>query len=451
MGLFRSTTSTLSTYSKFSSIPKLPFSDIQSFPETLLKSPPRSLADLQYIYTHSHPLYSAFLLVVWNSAWTWLASEITGNLSQVDRVWTFLPVMYTIHFTFQPLIAHYLSLASDNRPPITLKNYEEIVSYILAHTDHRQLLMLATQLFWSARLSFNAYRRGFFHPNSEDYRWEVLRDKVPKFLLKIFNILFIAIAQNVLLLGIALPSYYLLVQSNPTLYSSALSKKDAQALKTNSGPTRADWVLAGACVACVIGEYLSDGIQQAYQSWKHTPDEKRAKTKTWTVLPFGLGPKSLSITWGETDLRRGFVSEGLWSYSRHPAFALEQSFWLLQGLFPLVHLSSSVPSGFRQLRNQIASSDRPGWELIAGSATSVPWWPFAGALGLMSLFIASTLFTEYITSPKYPAYKRAYQRRVGMFWPLDTYLKRIWLSCTDGNFARRKLETELGWSKTKRD
>lgn len=54
----------------------------------------------------------------------------------------------------------------------------------------------------------------------------------------------------------------------------------------------------------------------SYQSWKHTPQGKRSKTKTWTLLPFGLGPKSLSITWDDEDRKRGFVTEGVWGYSR---------------------------------------------------------------------------------------------------------------------------------------
>lgn len=35
---------------------------------------------------------------LFNIAWTFLAGELTGNVSQVDRVWTFLPVLYTAYW-----------------------------------------------------------------------------------------------------------------------------------------------------------------------------------------------------------------------------------------------------------------------------------------------------------------------------------------------------------------
>ena len=47
------------------------------------------------------PLY----FVGFNSLWTWVVSLITGNVSQVDRVWTFLPTIYTAYFAFLPLFS----------------------------------------------------------------------------------------------------------------------------------------------------------------------------------------------------------------------------------------------------------------------------------------------------------------------------------------------------------
>lgn len=47
------------------------------------------------------PIY--FLL--FNIAWTWILAEITGNASQVDRVWTFLPFIYTAWFAALPALA----------------------------------------------------------------------------------------------------------------------------------------------------------------------------------------------------------------------------------------------------------------------------------------------------------------------------------------------------------
>lgn len=39
-----------------------------------------------------------------------------------------------------------------------------------------------------------------------------------------------------------------------------------------------------------------------------------------------------------------------------------------------------------------------------------------------ALFIASTLFSEGVSAGKYPAYED-YQKRVAMFWPLETGLR----------------------------
>lgn len=129
---------------------------------------------------------------------------------------------------------------------------------------------------------------------------------IPKWMVKIFNLTFIggssrdrhpsvrleiergffatAIIQNILLLCIAMPSYYLLVQAHPqTYYFPRLSEKVrppqhstqtssltllallqiAQALMTPPHLSWYDYTLAAAALGCVAGEYISDGIQQA--------------------------------------------------------------------------------------------------------------------------------------------------------------------------------------------
>lgn len=64
-----------------------------------------------------------------------------------------------------------------------------------------------------------------------------------------------------------------------------------------------------------------------------------------------------------------------------------------------------------------------------------------------SAFGSNSLLTEGITAPKYPLYRSAYQRRVGMFLPLESYWKRVYLSVVKGNDWRRAREVELGWHK----
>jgi len=65
------------------------------------------------------------------------------------------------------------------------------------------------------------------------------------------------------------------------------------------------------------------------------------------------------------------------------------------------------------------------------------------ALALSTLFISSTLFTEGISSSKYPAYK-AYQKRVAMFGPSMTLLKALKIKLVDGGKEEKEIE-RLVW------
>lgn len=89
-----------------------------------------------------------------------------------------------------------------------------------------------------------------------------------------------------------------------------------------------------------------------------------------------------------SDLDRGFVTSGLWAYSRHPNFAVEQTIWVT---------------------------------LYAWSAyqTKTPFsWAASGPMALLSIFFFSTIITEEITAGKHPEY-REYQRQIGKFMPLS--------------------------------
>ena len=64
------------------------------------------------------------------------------NYSQVDRLWTFIPIWYSLWFALWP----------------------RLTGAVGGTLDQRQLLVLGLQLLWSARLTTNTYRRGFFNP-----------------------------------------------------------------------------------------------------------------------------------------------------------------------------------------------------------------------------------------------------------------------------------------------
>lgn len=44
-------------------------------------------------YLQADPLHSALVVCAINVAWTGVMGELTGNVSQVDRAWSFLPVL----------------------------------------------------------------------------------------------------------------------------------------------------------------------------------------------------------------------------------------------------------------------------------------------------------------------------------------------------------------------
>ncbi len=90
-------------------------------------------------------------------------------------------------------------------------------------------------------------------------------------------------------------------------------------------------------------------------------------------------------------LESGFVTTGLFAYSRHPNFFFEQAQWWV---FYAIGAVAFVADGGSWLN-----------------------WTISGAALLTVLFIGSTIFTESITASKYPAYAD-YKRTTSMLVPL---------------------------------
>ena len=111
------------------------------------------------------------------AAFCFIFSNITGNFSQVDRLWSVLPAVYAwVFYQYNP------------------------------HPKTKCMAIFATM--WGLRLSYNFYRKGGYKSGEEDYRWPYLRTIIKnKFLLLIFNLTFISIYQNIILLLIASPAW----------------------------------------------------------------------------------------------------------------------------------------------------------------------------------------------------------------------------------------------------
>ncbi|WP_022893370.1 DUF1295 domain-containing protein [Agromyces subbeticus] len=185
---------------------------------------------------------------------TWLASVATREYSWVDRIWSIAPIVYVWVFA------------------------------AASGFDARLVLMSVLVSAWGIRLTLNFARKGGYRPGGEDYRWSVLRGRMSRAQFAVFNLLFISIYQNAVILLFCLPAY--------TVFEAG-----ASSLGT------ADVVLSIIFVALLAGETLADEQQWAFHRWKAA---ERAAGRT---------PQP------------GFLQSGLFRYSRHPNFFFEQAQW----------------------------------------------------------------------------------------------------------------------------
>lgn len=206
-------------------------------------------------------------------AYTFIVGQLTGNNSQVDKLWSIVPVGYVWYMT-----------AAGGWPP-------------------RMILMSVLVSLWGLRLTYNFARRGAytwkFWAGEEDYRWEVLRRK-PGFnkpiVWMLFNLFFICMYQNILIFLFTLPVLASLADG-----AKAVGVMDA--------------VLAFVFIVLLVLEFIAD--QQQYDFQK----EKYRRLKEGEVAG---------------EYADGFISTGLWAWVRHPNYACEQGIWVVFYLFSVV-------------------------------------------------------------------------------------------------------------------
>lgn len=207
-------------------------------------------------------------------AYSFIVGELTNNNSQVDKLWSILPIAYVW------VVAYYGDFAP------------------------RLVLMAVLASIWGIRLTTNFALKGAyqwrFWEGEEDYRWKVLREKPefkPRWKWTLFNLLFICMYQQILILLFTLPSVV------------ALQHKD-------TGLTFFDYVVAALMLFFIMYETLAD-----IQHWNF-------QSKKWEKIHAG---ESLS-----GDYKKGFLAKGLWAHSRHPNYFAEQSIWICFYLFSVV-------------------------------------------------------------------------------------------------------------------
>lgn len=194
-----------------------------------------------------------------------LVSTLAGNFSQVDKLWSIIPIVYTW------------------------------VVAIDSGFEARIVLMAVLVTVWGIRLTYNFNRRGGysirFWTGEEDYRWAILRAK-PEFAAPwkwvLFNLLFISLYQMALILLMTIP---------------AVRSMGGRQL----GP--ADWILVGILLGLVVLETVAD-----QQQWEFHKTKRQLRKEG----------KELS-----EPHSKGFVHHGLWGIVRHPNYAAEQAIWIV--------------------------------------------------------------------------------------------------------------------------
>ena len=201
-----------------------------------------------------------------------IVSSATKNYSQVDKLWSIIPIPYVWIIAYN----------TDFEPRITLMAF--LVS------------------IWAVRLTYNFARRGGYSwkiwTGEEDYRWSILRAK-PEFQSQwkwsAFNLFFISAYQMALILFFTLPAL--------------------KAMESNIPIGILDYILAAIFVVLVIMEYIADNQQYYYQ------EEKYRQKKIGKVADF---------------YKIGFTHTGLWAYMRHPNYSAEQAIWIVFYFFSVI-------------------------------------------------------------------------------------------------------------------
>ncbi|KAJ5805495.1 uncharacterized protein N7503_003097 [Penicillium pulvis] len=299
-----------------------------------LREAGRDLESLKAIYLATNPLVSALALGTVLAHVFFIAAEINRNYSQVDRFWSILPAVYNVHFAIWARLSGIRTETLDTIAVISV--------------------------LWSARLTYNYWRKGGYTIGSEDYRWQIVRSQVNNtFLFTIFNFGFIALAQSLLLLLITTPTYVFIVAANS---------------QAGEAFGLADLAFSRAAIFFIAISFFADQQQWNFQTAKHE------------YLTNARIPEPFKDQYTPEDLERGFVVSGLWSWSRHPNFVAEQAVWLTMYLWCAVRTGNYFQ------------------------------WTGLGVLGYLAIFQGSTRLTEKISAGKYPEYSE-YQARVGRFFP----------------------------------
>lgn len=261
--------------------------------------------------------FTVFLL----SLATWVGSVFLGrgkphsDPSIIDRLWSIVPFVYSWYMYSQ-------------------------VSDVNSGRRNRLLIMSVLATAWGARLTWNFWRKGGYSGN-EDYRWVEVQSWMTPRQFEIFNLIFINIYQQLLLLTITMPC--------AVVFNAAEDR-----------PLGAVDYSATVLFACLLyGEFRADNEMFDFQTEKY-----RRKKAGEPLGPF---------------YGRGFIQHGLWAISRHPNYFCEVSMWWTFYMFSIA-----------------ASPEQPlNWSILGAVLLTLLFVPPRASLDV----------TESISSRKYNQYK----------------------------------------------
>lgn len=223
-----------------------------------------SVDNMEPVFVHLVQSWISVLLIT--IIICFVVGEMTRNFSQVDKVWSLMPIAYS-----------WITLSAFPSSP-------------------RIWLMTVLVTAWGFRLSYNFYRKGGYNiipwKGEEDYRWGILRQNpiLKKGIrISLFNLFFISIYQQVLIF----------LFSTPLLLAAEYADVSLTGL---------DYLAASFMFLFILIETVADN--QLY----HFHLQKQHK------MP-------VNGQFNES-LNKGFMMEGLWKYVRHPNFAAEQATWV---------------------------------------------------------------------------------------------------------------------------
>lgn len=252
-----------------------------------------------------------------SALYCFVVGEISRNNSQMDKLWSILPIAYTW--------------------------------IIAAFGEFRWRLVIIAVIvtLWGVRLTYNFAKKGAyslkFWTGEEDYRWGYLRKQKAfsnKFVWAIFDLGFISIFQNALVLGITLP---------------------ALVIMNSNAPLGAIDIVAGVLMfVALVYEVIADRQQNKFQ------------VKKYEYLNQGMKLEELPEPYN-----RGFNVSGLWARSRHPNYIGEQLIWV--GLYLFV-----IGCG---MTHYVVFN-----------------WSIVGVMLLILVFVGSSTMAENISIKKYKEY-----------------------------------------------